>query len=109
MRSGFEVMYALILEKENIEWKYEPKCFQLLNGLRYTPDFYLPEQNLWIDVKGQITEKHKNKHKLFRQLGYKLDLVFIEELQERLGMNYYMFKTQSIIIHKSCTTNMFID
>ena len=94
MRSGFEVMYAMILEKENIDWEYEPKRFKLSNGLRYTPDFYLPQQDLWIDVKGQITEKHRNKHKLFRKLGYNLDLVLIEELKERLGMSYYMFKKQ---------------
>lgn len=94
MRSGYEVMYAMILEKEKIDWEYEPKRFKLSNGLRYTPDFYLPHQDLWIDVKGQITEKHKNKHKLFRELGHNLDLVLIDELKERLGMSYYMFKKQ---------------
>lgn len=101
MRSGFEVMFAMILEKENIQWDYEPKRFKLSNGLRYTPDFYLPEQDLWIDVKGQITEKHKNKHKLFRKLGYNLDLVLIDELKERLDMSYYMFKKQWDIKAKS--------
>ena len=94
MRSGFEVMYAMILEKENVDWEYEPKRFKLANGVRYTPDFYLPNRDLWIDVKGQITEKHKKKHKLFRELGYSLDLVLIDELKKRLGMSYYMFKKQ---------------
>jgi hypothetical protein len=94
MRSGFEVMYAMILEKENIKWEYEPKRFKLSDGLRYTPDFYLPHQDLWIDVKGHITEKHKKKHRLFRELGQNLNLVMIDELQERLGMSYYMFKKQ---------------
>ena len=101
MRSGYEVMYALILEKENIEWVYEPKRFKLADGLRYTPDFYLPKQNLWIDVKGRITEKHKIKHKLFTQLGHNLNLVLIDELKERLGMSYYVFKKQWDIKAKS--------
>lgn len=101
MRSGYEVMYALILEKENIEWEYEPQRFKLADGLRYTPDFYLPEKDLWIDVKGQITEKHKKKHNLFRKLGHNLDLVLIDELKERLGISYHIFKKQWDIKAKS--------
>ena len=94
MRSGYEVMYSLVLEKENVNWVYEPKRFKLANGLRYTPDFYLPDKDLWIDVKGQITDKHKSKHKLFTQLGYKLELVFIDEIVSRLGIGYTKFKNQ---------------
>lgn len=94
MRSGYEVMYALVLEKENINWVYEPKRIKLSNGLRYTPDFYLPDKDLWIDVKGQMTEKHKSKHKLFTQLGHKLELVFIDEIVRRLGIGYIQFKRQ---------------
>lgn len=91
MRSGFEVMYAMILNKENIEWEYEPKRFKLSDGLRYTPDFYLPKQDLWVDVKGRVTEKNRIKHKLFRELGYNLDLVFIKEIEKRLGLKYRKF------------------
>lgn len=92
MRSGYEVMYAMVLEKENIDWEYEPKRFKLSDELRYTPDFFLPKQNLWIDVKGRITEKNKEKHKLFRKLGYNFNLVFLEEIEKRLGISYYKFK-----------------
>ena len=94
MRSGFEVMYAMILEKENIEWQYEPKRFKLSDGLRYTPDFFLPEQDLWIDVKGRLTDKAKIKHDLFLDLGYNFSLVFLSELEKRLGISYYKFKKQ---------------
>lgn len=94
MRSGYEVMYAMILEKENIKWEHEPKRFKLSDGLRYTPDFFLSEQDLWIDVKGRVTEKNKKKHKLFRKLGYNFNLVFLDEIEKRLGMSYYKFKKQ---------------
>ena len=83
---------AINIEKEGIDWEYEPNTFKLLNGVRYTPDFFLPKENLWIDVKGQLTEKHKIKHKLFREFGYDLKLVFIEELKSRLGISYSKFK-----------------
>lgn len=94
MRSGYEVMYAMVLDKENIEWEYEPKRFKLKKGITYLPDFYLKKQNLWIDVKGRITERNKLKYKLFKELGYNFKLVFIEEIQERLGIKYVKFLKQ---------------
>ena len=92
MRSGYEVMYAKHLTQNNIEWQYEPKLFKLKDGMRYTPDFYLPESNEWIDVKGQITEKHKLKHNLFKKAGHNLRLVFIEEIEFLSGERYVKFK-----------------
>ena len=94
MRSGYEVMYAMVLDKENIEWEYEPKRFKLKKSVTYLPDFYLKQQNLWIDVKGRVTERNKLKHKLFKELGYNFKLVFIEEIQKRLGIKYVKFLKQ---------------
>lgn len=92
MRSGYEVMFAMILDKENIEWLYEPKCFKLSNGKRYTPDFYLPKENRYIDTKGRYMESSKTKIKEFEMLGNKIDVIFIKEIEERLGLSYYKFK-----------------
>jgi hypothetical protein len=55
-RSGLECRFALILDKLNIIWEYEPKKFLLSNGIFYVPDFYLPELKTWIEVKGVIEE-----------------------------------------------------
>lgn len=92
MRSGYEVMYAIILENRGVEWQYEPKLFKLQNGMRYTPDFYLPQTNEWIDVKGRLTEKHKLKHQIFQEMGNKLTLIFIEDIQRELTYSYAKFK-----------------
>jgi len=94
MRSGFEVMYAMVLDKENIEWEYEPKRFKLKKSITYLPDFYLKQQDLWIDVKGRITERNNLKHKLFKELGYNFKLVFLEEIEKRLGIKYVKFLKQ---------------
>lgn len=94
MRSGYEVMFAEILDKENLCWEYEPKCFKLDNGKRYTPDFFLPEQNIWVDVKGKFKESSKEKIEEFRNLGHKIDVVFIKEIEKRFGKSYYLFKKE---------------
>lgn len=53
-RSGYEVIYANYLIINNIPFEYEPKTFKLANGKRYTPDFYLPNTNEYIEIKGSF-------------------------------------------------------
>lgn len=53
MRSSWERSFAEKLDKNNIKWKYEPKVIELnlSHKKRYIPDFYLPEFDLWIEIK----------------------------------------------------------
>ncbi len=46
-RSNWEMVYAKYLDKNKIKWFYEPKTFDLGNTT-YTPDFYLPETDVYI-------------------------------------------------------------
>lgn len=41
-----------------IEYRYEPEGFDLACGW-YLPDFYLPEQKYWIEIKGQHPSGHE--------------------------------------------------
>jgi hypothetical protein len=49
--STWELILANSLEKNNIIWQ-RPKRFIFSDGRSYTPDFYLPEYNLYLDPKG---------------------------------------------------------
>ena len=75
MRSGWEIGYAKYLNKNNIKWEYEPKTFDLGNTT-YTPDFYLPESNGYIEIKGYLTEEAKQKIEkfldIYKQINFKL-------------------------------------
>ena len=66
-RSSYEVIYAKYLDKNNIKWQYESKTFDLGNTT-YTPDFYLPETNEYIEIKGWWRDDAKKKFKLFKKL-----------------------------------------
>src|SRR5689334_9158287 len=48
--SPLEVRFAVFFDALEIAWEYEPKEFAL-DGLWYLPDFYLPDLDLWIDIK----------------------------------------------------------
>jgi predicted nuclease of restriction endonuclease-like RecB superfamily len=67
MRSSWEIAYARYLTKRHIKWQYEPKTFNL-GEMTYTPDFYLPRKNLYIEVKGWWRTDAKKKFKLFKKL-----------------------------------------
>lgn len=51
-RSRLEAEWALNLDRWEIAWSYEPEGFELPSGVRYLPDFWLPEINTWLEIKG---------------------------------------------------------
>lgn len=50
-RSRLEARWAVFFDHLKIRWEYEPEGFELGNGLRYLPDFWLPDLQLWVEVK----------------------------------------------------------
>ena len=66
MRSHWEVWYAEYLRENNIYFKYECLTFILKDGRAYTPDFFLPNTNEFVEVKGWLTPEHKDRIECFR-------------------------------------------
>jgi predicted nuclease of restriction endonuclease-like RecB superfamily len=64
-RSSWEVLFAKFLDRNNISWQYEFKSFDLINTV-YRPDFYLPETNEYIEIKGYWRDDAKLKFDLFK-------------------------------------------
>ena len=92
-----ELEYAKILDYYGIPWMYEPRTFVLEEDgdgrilEAFTPDFYLPEQDLYLEVtvmkQSLVTRKNRKLRKLRERypdvrvkLFYKRD---IERLAER--------------------------
>jgi hypothetical protein len=72
-----EAELARILDFYNIRWAYEPKTFPLQWDAQghvlesFTPDFYLPDQDLYIELTTQkqaLVTKKNRKIRLLRQL-----------------------------------------
>ena len=51
-RSRTEAKWAYVFDKLNIKYLYENEGYELENGDWYLPDFYLPEQDFFIEIKG---------------------------------------------------------
>ena len=89
MRSSWEIMYAQHLDENNIKWEYEPKWFRLeKSNTSYMPDFYLPETNEYIEIKGYMRQENKEKMEEFKEQynNIKFSILFKKDLQE-LGIN----------------------
>ena len=69
-----EEQFARILDFYQIPWQYEPRTFPLRwddegNLLEaFSPDFYLPEQDLYIELTTMSQRLITKKHRKIRQL-----------------------------------------
>lgn len=71
-RSRLEARWAVFFDHLGIRWDYEPEGFELGNGLRYLPDFWLPDANLWIEVKPSAPDPaaHEKASRLAQSSGF---------------------------------------
>ena len=72
-----EQEFARILDFYHIAWQYEPRTFPIERGddgqvlKSFTPDFYLPEQDLYIELttlKQSLVTKKNRKVRMLREL-----------------------------------------
>ena len=64
-RSRLEARWAVFFDAAGIKYQYEPEGFDLGDGIRYLPDFYLPEDDVWVEIKGK-TPDEKDVEKMLR-------------------------------------------
>ncbi len=67
-RSSWEVRVAKALDTLEVRWEYEPRRFYF-NGFTYLPDFFLPDDGAYWEVKGWMRGNDAEKIAAFRS-GY---------------------------------------
>ena len=66
-RSKLEAEYAKGMDEAGVAFVYEPEGFVLSDGTKYLPDFYLPDYDLFIEVKGIMSDLDQHKIDMFRK------------------------------------------
>ena len=56
-RSRLEARWAVFFDALGITWQYEPQGYDIPRAGWYLPDFWLPAQELWIEVKGVLSSR----------------------------------------------------
>lgn len=69
-RSTLEADWAATFDALGWYWQYEPAAVKLLNGEYYRPDFCLPGQRVWCEVKGPHNERLEKAELLQATLSY---------------------------------------
>ena len=93
-----ELEYAKILDYYGVPWMYEPTTFVLERDddgrvtEAFTPDFYLPEQDLYLEVtvmkQSLVTRKNRKLRKLKRLYPEVRIKLFYERDFERIAARY---------------------
>jgi hypoxanthine phosphoribosyltransferase len=97
-----ELEYAKILDYYGVPWMYEPRTFVLERDEQgkiveaFTPDFYLPDQDLYLEVtvmkQSLVTRKNRKLRKL-RALRPEIKIkLFYERDFEKLAQRYGLRK-----------------
>lgn len=91
MRSNWERLAAAYFDEVGLKWQYEPRRFVLPSKRHYYPDFYLPQLDLWVEIKGFATYVATTKFDEFVGLGHnavwvtgQTDAEFLEELKAQV-------------------------
>lgn len=95
MKNDSEVEFARVLDMYNLRWVYEPKTFPLEwdeNGVvtnAFSPDFYLPEYDLYLELtvmNPKYSSEKKKKTRLIEKLypGTKVKLVQRKDFEHLL-------------------------
>ena len=51
-RGSYEVAVVNYLNENKIDYKWQAKTFLMPDGKTYTPDLYLSDKDLWVEIKG---------------------------------------------------------
>jgi hypoxanthine phosphoribosyltransferase len=97
-----ELEYAKILDYYGVPWMYEPHTFVLERDGQgkvveaFTPDFYLPDQDLYLEVtvmKQSLVTRKNRKLRRLRQLYPDVRIkLFYERDFERIAVRYGLRK-----------------
>ena len=66
--ASYEKAVVGYLNKNKINFRWQPKTFKMPNGKTYRPDMYLSSTKKWIEIKGYMREKNKVKWNWFQSI-----------------------------------------
>ena len=76
-RSRLEARWAVFFDAAGIRYEYEPVGFKKQNGLCYLPDFYFPEENMYVEVKANRPGCMRELEKAMSFIGQEIPCILI--------------------------------
>lgn len=95
LRSMLERQWLVFFDAVGIEWKYEPESFKLPNGKWYVPDLYLPDYDMWCEIKPnseEVLEELRKPVALLWSRKSRRDVMILPNLPEPEGTCVFFYK-----------------
>lgn len=89
LRSSWELLAAEKLDEAGVRWEYEKRRFKIADGRIYIPDFWLPVQEILIEVKGWWTPAAKEKFELFLS-QFKSERIFVLDCLQEISSGEFI-------------------
>lgn len=80
--ASYESKVVDYLNANQIDFEWQPEVFSMPNGKTYRPDLYLPDQDIWIEIKGYMRPDAQNKWDWFKSEHPTAELWNKEKLKE---------------------------
>lgn len=91
-RSSYEVIYANYLICNNIDFEYEPITFKIDNRRRYTPEFYLKDEDRYVELKGtpyEVKDSSNQREEIeILRKNYRIDIYYWKEIHDICELSY---------------------
>lgn len=82
-RSSWERIFAEWLDQHKLEWGYEVKRFYFkTKEMSYLPDFYLKDLDCYVEIKGWMSDKTKERLDLFHIEFPNIKLILITDIKK---------------------------
>jgi hypothetical protein len=80
-RSRLEARWAVFWDELGVKWEYEPQTFKFPDGKQYTPDFWIVDLALWVEIKPnpKIAHEEEAELKCLQLAGETGDLVYLDQ------------------------------
>jgi hypoxanthine phosphoribosyltransferase len=98
--SAAELECAKVLDYYGVPWEYEPRTFVLEEDAdgrvteAFAPDFYLPEQDLYVEItvmkQSLVTRKNRKLRKLRARYPHVRIKLFYRRDLERLAQHFHL-------------------
>lgn len=74
-RSRLEARWAVLLDSLGVVWEYEREGYVLPDGTQYLPDFWLPREGIYLEIKGKEVTRAEQKKAAHLARGRQADVV----------------------------------
>lgn len=103
-KSKWEAAFAVdFLDKKGLKWEYEKTKFQLSNHLhlQYTPDFFIKDNESFVEIKGYDKSNSIEKFKNFRKENPEIPIIFANK---KVLEKVYKLNLKNEYLNTFCTT-----